>query len=206
VSEVAKRKREGTFLQRQMAPVLDDADARLGARLAEADKVAARTVGDIARQGSRATRDIERVGRVVTRRGAIGLGLGVAGGMTVGEAGRQGVQRAFNRKPKAQPASQGPRERPLRVVGKADLPGMGEYPFLLPSIRQETQLGIPATRLNPISPMQMLAASNITADGLLKVRSRNPIGRAKRTREGVQRMTIGASMGVQPLGYGVIQP
>lgn len=79
----------------------------------------------------------------------------------------------------------------------------GHYPYLLPSIRTEMQIGIPETRMNPISPMQMMAASNIAAKGVKDLKSRNPFGRGERIRRGVVQLALGSSMLSSPLGYGV---
>lgn len=77
----------------------------------------------------------------------------------------------------------------------------GDYPYLNTQIRADV-MGIPETRTNPISPLQMLSATNMIADGSRKVRSIWPIGRAKRTREGMALIGQGTQMVYQPVGYG----
>lgn len=80
-----------------------------------------------------------------------------------------------------------------------------QYQYLAPNIEYQVEYGIPEFRRNPVSPLQMLAASNIAAEGYRKVQTRNPFGRKGRQDKGFQLLTQGASMAVQPLGIGRMQ-
>jgi hypothetical protein len=126
--------------------------------------------------------------KTLAGRAAGGIGTGVVGGVIANQLPQ-------NQKPSKLTAVATGKKC---AVAKAD----GEYPYLLPNIRYEMQLGIPATRMNPISPLQMLSASNIVAEGYRKVRSPNPLFQVKRTKQGVYQIAQGTEMMNQPLGMG----
>lgn len=189
-------KKRTTFAQRQLAPVLNQANQMAGQHIADADaKVAHRiaqvnnTIGNLNAASTHAANKVNNASKLIGRRTALGIGGGLIVGMTAGEAGRQGVLHLVNRRKK---------QEPVVVKIKKD----SDYPFLLSNIREQVQIGIPETRRNPISPLQMLAASNIVGEGVVKVKSRNPFFRTSRTQAGVHQIALGSTMAVQPLGIG----
>lgn len=76
----------------------------------------------------------------------------------------------------------------------------GTYPYL--NMRVAEAAPGSQVRTNPISPLQMLSASNMIADGYRLVRTINPLHRTGRMRAGMHQMTMGAQMAYQPLGVG----
>lgn len=152
---------------------------QVGPALKDADS----SVRNASREAERVIGTAEGAGSRLIRRAAIAGGLSVAGGVTGAEAGKQVVRRISGD----------------NKVSKAD----PDYPYLPSTLRADLTDGFGGVpRTNPISPLQMLASSNIVADGYLKVRSRWPVGRAKRTKNGMYEIAQGTQMGFQPLGFG----
>jgi hypothetical protein len=150
----------GRFVRRMAAPTVQDFKDATAQALRDADQVA------------------DRASRKGARRVAIGTGIGIGGGLTLGELGRQEIKRRYEPASKSEPITETP---------------AGYYGYLLPTIREDIAR-IPVTRRNPISPLQQVAASNMMAEGTRKIRSINPFFRARRTRQGMQELVMGTQM------------
>lgn len=168
--EARQQARGGALIQRKVAePVaaaLDRSVDRAGEKFKESANQAA----------NQAVSNFERRAPRIGLKTGVAAGVGLGGGATLGELGRQEVKRQYDK----------------RSVRKDDIPA-GYYPYLLPTIREEIA-GIPATRRNPISPLQQLAGARLMADGTRKIRSHNPFFRTSRTREGMRQLVMGQQM------------
>ena len=195
--------RGGRLIQRHVtAPIKTNINATVDHSVARIQRAGDRAANQVTARANVATANAEDAGTRMIRRGAMGMAAGTAaglgGGLTLGEIGRQETQRRYAKKRKGQLYVVRDQKAALR---KAD----SDYPYLPSTIRSDVQLGIPDGRGNPISPMQMLAASGVVAQGYSQVRSKWPFGRKKRRAEGMYRIGMGTTMGVQPLGIGVIR-
>jgi hypothetical protein len=173
-------RRGGTFIQRHVTrPATADFQATVDDAIRNAQRAAEET-----------TRNATNAGQRATKRGALylasGIGGGIGGGMTVG----YGAKRAIDPDRKRQQR----RNRSQYALAKAD-----SYDDFRNRVLADVN-GIPPWRRNPISPLQMVAASNMIGEGLADIRSRNPFFRRRRTIRGVQQMAMGQQMAYRGVG------
>lgn len=188
--------RGGTFFHRHVTgPATEDLNSSVADAIRNAHRAGTsagqQTIREADQAAQRRIRQAEEAGARTIRRASIGIGAGVGtgigGGLTLGALSNRLIDPKRRRQAKREARTQAD-----YALAKADVPA-GYYPYLLPTIRDDIA-AIPATRHNPISPLQQIAAANVTGEGLADIRSRNPFFRRARTIRGTQQMVMGQQM------------
>jgi hypothetical protein len=194
--------RGGPWVRRNFTgPAAEDASATMRNAREEATRTASETAETINRAGRKAAEDIEGAGSRTAKKIGWGIGgglaAGIGGGVTIGEIGRQGVKGFSNRQQQRRADQRELAVRRARPVRKAD----ADYPFLLSTIRREAGIGgMPESRSNPVSPLQMLAASGVMAEGYSKWRNESLFRKKKHRQQAMYEILMGQSVAQRGVG------